>query len=124
MVARTRRELALLRNLHRRKARLDPLYADDLFTIKPPTSRLLARIQPDVPSPADSDPYITAYISRVKATTLVDTGASNSFISASPWHKLGCPSLSNPKSGFLAADMSQIEHPDSDWCIIHYIYSD
>ncbi|KAH9113061.1 hypothetical protein LEN26_013195, partial [Aphanomyces euteiches] len=98
-------------NYHRRCAKLDPRYNDDLFTDCPGGRRFLARIQPVCPTrPLNGpDPFIKAYINGTKATTLIDTGATSSFISATFWHHLGQPPLGKPKSSFVSADSSNLE---------------
>ncbi|KAH9136567.1 hypothetical protein AeRB84_018364, partial [Aphanomyces euteiches] len=100
-----------LRSLHRRSAKIDPTYCSDLLEGNPPSVRLLCRLTRlcQTRSRSDADPFIQAYVNNMKATTLIDTGATSSFVSATFWHKLGCPTLSHPRSSFVSADSSQLE---------------
>ncbi|KAF0735495.1 hypothetical protein Ae201684_008062 [Aphanomyces euteiches] len=100
-----------LRSLHRKSAKIDPTYCSDLLEGNPPSVRLLCRLTRlcHTRSRSDTDPFIQAYVNNMKATTLIDTGATSSFVSATFWHKLGCPTLSHPRSSFVSADNSQLE---------------
>ena len=57
----------------------------------------------------DTDPFISAYVDNIRSTTLIDTGAAQSFISASLWSKLGTPTLTHPTTCFISADNSNVE---------------
>ncbi|KAH9103881.1 hypothetical protein AeMF1_019899, partial [Aphanomyces euteiches] len=100
-----------LRSLHRKSAKIDPTYCSDLLEGNPPSVRLLCRLTRlcHTRSRSDTDPFIQAYVNNMKATTLIDTGATSSFVSATFWHKLGSPTLSHPRSSFVSADNSQLE---------------
>ncbi|ETV64800.1 hypothetical protein H257_18375 [Aphanomyces astaci] len=109
-VARQRIHLHGTRNYHRRSSKLDPTYCDDLFNDCPPSSRLVARISvSDRRTKTATNPFIKAYIDRVQATVLIDTGATSSFITASFWHRLGQPPLKQPRLGFVTADNSNLD---------------
>ncbi|KAH9138039.1 hypothetical protein AeRB84_017518, partial [Aphanomyces euteiches] len=107
----TKQKVRTLRNYHRRCAKRDPHYNDDLFTDCPGSRRFIARIQPLCHTrPLNGpDPFVKAYVNGAKATTLIDTGATSSFISATFWHHLGRPTLTRPKSNFVSADSSNLE---------------
>ncbi|KAF0737753.1 hypothetical protein Ae201684_006247 [Aphanomyces euteiches] len=107
----TKQKVRTLRNYHRRCAKRDPRYNDDLFTDCPGSRRFIARIQPLCHTrPLNGpDPFVKAYVNGTKATTLIDTGATSSFISATFWHHLGRPTLTRPKSNFVSADSSNLE---------------
>ncbi|KAF0729301.1 hypothetical protein Ae201684P_010391 [Aphanomyces euteiches] len=100
-----------LRSLHRKSAKIDPTYCSDLLEGNLPSVRLLCRLTRlcHTRSRSDTDPFNQAYVNNMKATTLIDTGATSSFVSATFWHKLGCPTLSHPRSSFVSADNSQLE---------------
>ncbi|KAH9106572.1 hypothetical protein LEN26_014520 [Aphanomyces euteiches] len=110
-IQKAKQKIRCQHNYHRQCAKQDPRYNDDLFTDCPGGRRFLARIQPVCPTrPLNGpDPFIKAYINGTKATTLIDTGATSSFISATFWHHLGQPPLGKPKSSFVSADSSNLE---------------
>ncbi|ETV65177.1 hypothetical protein H257_18040, partial [Aphanomyces astaci] len=93
-----------------------PTNCDDLFNDCAPTSRLVARIAvSDTRTQTATNPFVKAYIDRVQATVLIDTGATSSFISASFWRRLGQPPLKQPRLGFVTADNSNLDILD---CIV------
>ncbi|ETV69617.1 hypothetical protein H257_14756 [Aphanomyces astaci] len=98
------------RNYKRRSSKLDPTHCDDLFNDCLPSSRLVAGIAvSDTRTQTATNPFVKAYIDRVQATGLIDTGATSSFISASFWHRLGQPPLKQPRLGFVTADNSNLD---------------
>ena len=97
------------KNYHRRRARLDPLYNDDLFLNPEEADRIVCRLTECSGCKCGSDPFVDTYIENRKASTLADTGASRSFISENFWTRIGQPKLSAHNPGCVSANKAALE---------------